>query len=203
MRDISTHATRLQFRLGATALALVMSSVASAERCVVLTLDRDGGRSQGEGVLIARDGQRGLVLTAKHVLRDARQPATMIFSEGRYTAVETCLLPNGDMAGMLADGLRDEKPTAFAPEAPRGSCGTHRGIAPISTARWNSTAGLPQLIWNRPSADGDSGGPVYDDQGRVVSILWGSVDGESHGESWQTTHWMVHQCSQRFRIPVT
>ena len=192
-------------RLAWFVLFVVWVNNAAAERCIVRVPDRDGAWSVGQGVLIAKADSRGIVLSARHVIRDAGGSARCRFaSTGQeHVAKDLAILPNGDLAGFLLDGLTNEKPTRFASRDPSGMIGTFRGLAPRLQAGWYSTDGLPQLIWRRPSPQGDSGGPVYNEAGEVVSILWGSTGNESHAESWITAHHMVHECSQRFGIPAT
>lgn len=192
--------------LAGTLVVLLVVSAASAERCIVRAPGGGGSWFVGQGVLVAKSGDRGIVLSAKHVIRAAVGPAWCQFvnSGKTYVASDTSHIPNADVCGFLLRGLSDDiQSTPFSDSPPTGQVGTFRGLAGQMRTISRSSSGLRQMEFARASRDGDSGGPIYDRNGKVVSILWGSGNGTSLGESYETVHWALHHLCQRYQFPAS
>jgi len=191
------------FKVQIVAVVLVLASwtSTSAERCIVFAQGA-GGWFRGMGVLVAKEGTRGLVMSAKHVVRNARGSVICRFVGGDVRVSQVLRVPNADICGMLIDNVPARaEPTSFAEEAPSGSVGTFRGQAPITVQNVSSLNGLPQIGWLASSPQGDSGGPVYNSNHEVVGILWGSDGRTSMSESYATARWAYVQFCQAWNFP--
>jgi hypothetical protein len=166
---------------------------ASAVR--IQTLDRDGRRSFGSGVAI-RWGDRLVILTARHVVGAAHK----IWARGRTKYQEVGVLrtdPTWDVAALVPSPR--VAPDEFAPAElawretghpaagdPLESCGFGPdGRLAVNRGRF---LGYRAALGDRSAADwlalsgaaraGDSGGPVFNTQGQVIGVLWGTDNHE-------------------------
>ncbi|MBN1395697.1 MAG: trypsin-like peptidase domain-containing protein [Pirellulales bacterium] len=154
----------------------------------------DGGHvwSKGSGVFV-RWGRRAVVLTARHVVQDAKQilidfpgkrrcrKVRVLKMDARWDCAVLSVgdLPEGVEPAAMAfggdasfrDGDRLET-CGYGPDG-RMACnsGLFRGYRPSSGASGGPT---DWMVVSGPARGGDSGGPVFDEQGRVVGILWGT-----------------------------
>lgn len=154
------------------ALELQVQAVAKkATPCVV-------GVSGGSGVVVSKDG---LILTVAHVGERADRRVTVTFPDGRRVRGRTLGNDHGIDAGMVQ--LDDKGPWPYA------EVGTSDDLEP---GQWCVTLGYPvsfdrgkppvvrlgRILRNRSGmifADckimgGDSGGPLFDLEGRVIGI---------------------------------
>jgi S1-C subfamily serine protease len=148
--------------------------------------------SIGSGVLI--DG--GRVLTAWHVLRDAPQNAVVRFRgmdpiPAKFVAGDN----NWDIALLFIDiDPKKIEPAKIADRDPiKRDPVTIAGYGPVPdlyrertglVTQYLSPAGLgiDELVEVSVTArDGDSGGPMYNQKGEIVGILFGSSDGFTSG----------------------
>jgi len=162
-------------------------------QAVVRISTSDSGRTTSKGSGVAVDWRgRCVVLTAYHVVRDARQ-VTVRFSDGKVVGATV----------MATDSTWDLAILAPA-EAFSGSAEMASGKAAVPTIgqrlescgygpddRLAANVGTVQrfaqpqaqvsvtdwMIIGGYARGGDSGGPVFNTAGQVVGILWGSAGG--------------------------
>jgi len=151
-------------------------------------------RSIGSGVLV-RWGKRIVVLTARHVVQDAKKVVVELFTKrthyvrvlkvdviwdcavlelvGQPEGVEPAEVEVGDVA-MQREGNRLES-CGYGPD---GKLACNSGLFlgyKRSTQAQNGPDDWMEISGH--ARGGDSGGPIFNQQGRVVGVLWGT-DGE-------------------------
>lgn len=136
------------------------------------------GQAWGSGVIISPDGY---VLTAAHVSGGPKRRADFVLSDGRRVRGTTLGLNRGIDAGLMK--ITDEG------EYPYMEMGASKGIP---RGQWCLAVGHPggysqerglvvrlgRVLWNKDDAittdctlvGGDSGGPLFDMQGKVIGI---------------------------------
>jgi hypothetical protein len=167
----------------------------NARPAVVRVVTDDGGgvRSYGSGVLVAASGDRGLVVTNWHVVRDATGPIGVVFPDG-FRSGATVLRTDRDWdLAALAIWRPPVEPIPLAAVAPRpgdplwiagyGSDGHYRA-APGRCTQYNPPSlSLPaELVELSATArQGDSGGPIFNARGELAGVLFGSGRGYTMG----------------------
>lgn len=182
------------------------SSVLSAEHPAVVrvkTNDRDGLHSLGLGGLmhVHPSQDRALVITASHVIRDAAAHAQGIevhFADGTgYYAKRGWSDPTYDLAI-----LEIRRPRVRSPQLVRGQPARNAlRLVSVATGRLRvlvgNVIGRTQVsrsdtrpYWEIPvrTDSGDSGGPVFDSQGRLAGVMWGN-DGRAASISLIAVCW--------------
>lgn len=153
------------------------------------------GRCYGSGTLVEADAQRGVVLTCAHLFSQGTGEVTVLLADGRRCEAR---LLTADRAWDLA-ALQIAQPQAaavtIAAEPPRpgealSSCGygpdgrywCNRGQA-LGYVRTSTTSSYETLELSGSARDGDSGGPVFNQRGELVAVLWGT-DGRMVGGTY-------------------
>ena len=164
---------------------------------VVRVYCQDSSRMQsiGSGVLV-RWGKRIMVLTARHVVKDAKRVVVETFRKKTYRAkvikvdaawdcavLELSDTPEGiepaeielGPAAMFKDGDRLES-CGYGPDGKLAcNTGLFQGYR-RSTADLNGPDDW--MVVSGHARGGDSGGPVFNARGRVVGVIWG-YDGQT------------------------
>lgn len=146
----------------------------------------------GSGVLVAKKGNRGIVLTAWHVIRGARNKVTVAFPGGdKVRAVVIASDEAWDVAALLIENAQAE-PVPLAKVAP--SIGERLTLAGYGLGDYAETSGKVTMFASPNSEtpeemvecaavarSGDSGGPILTDRGEVAGIICGEAGGLSVG----------------------
>jgi hypothetical protein len=136
-------------------------------------------KSVGTGTAISSNGQQSAILTARHVVERVNTPAVAIFPDGTrlagYTAV-VCY--EADAAIVVVQG-RAPGLAYIAPELP--AMQSTVGYGGFDGGRgWQHKAGklvrqtsTGDWVITGPARGGDSGGPVWTNEG-IVGVIWGT-----------------------------
>ena len=159
------------------------------------------GAAQGSGVVVSRDGY---VLTAAHVIGRQNLNARIKFPDGREVNAKTLGLNRGVDSGML----KITDPGSYPYVEIGESSGMKNGqwvLAIGHPGGWDEKRGLVlrvgRLLYKNPTVlrtdcvlvGGDSGGPLFDFEGRVIGIhsrignaLWDNfhVPIDTFSEDW-------------------
>ena len=144
------------------------------------------GMSLGSGTLVDRRDQYGLVLTAWHVVADAPQQVTVIFPDGFRSAAKVLAADRDwDLAALMI-WRPSVSPVPLASRAPMQ--GERLIIAGYGAGRYRQVSGRctqylapsdhdPYELVELGAAarQGDSGGPIFNAQGHLAGVLFGSV----------------------------
>jgi hypothetical protein len=164
----------------------------------VIGQDGEGSQSVGSGVLVRWSG-RIVVLTARHVIRDAKNIIVELHTMRRHTArvlkvdavwdcavLELTSAPEGvepaevelGQDAMLTFGARLES-CGYGPD---GKLACNSGLF-LGYRRSAQAAQGPDdwFVLSGHARGGDSGGPVFNQRGRLVGVLWGTDGAEVVG----------------------
>lgn len=156
------------------------------------------GRAQGSGVIVSKDGD---VLTAAHVAGKPNEPATFVLSDGRVVRGITLGLDRATDAGMMRITEKGDWPVAPMADgvAPRLgdwciALGHPGGYQPKrgAVARLGRVVAAQKALIQTDCTlvGGDSGGPLFDLEGRVIGI---------HSRIGASTNWNFHVPMEIFR----
>ncbi|MFO0035609.1 MAG: S1C family serine protease [Planctomycetota bacterium] len=159
------------------------------------------GAAQGSGVVVSRDGY---VLTAAHVIGRQNLNAKIKFPDGREVNAKTLGMTRGVDSGMLK--ITDPGNYPYVEVGESGDLKNGQWLLAIGhPGGWDEKRGLVlrvgRLLYKNPTVlrtdcvlvGGDSGGPLFDFEGRVVGIhsrignaLWDNfhVPVDSFSEEW-------------------
>ena len=153
----------------------------------------DRGSSHGSGTLVDVQGDYALVVTNWHVVRDAPQRVSVTFPHGFHTAAQVIRMDKDwDLAALIVWNPGGVTPVAIADRAPqRGDTLT---IAGYGSGNYRAVSGrCTQYV--APGIDfpyemvevsvqarhGDSGGPIFNEQGELAGVLFGAAPGTTSG----------------------
>jgi len=149
----------------------------------------------GSGTLIDKDRRCGLVVTCQHIFRQGKGTITCSFPDGtRYKAILVNTDGPWDLAALLILAPKSD-PVTVAQQAARPgetvwSCGygpdgqywCNRGQV-VGYVRTETTRTSETLELTGRARDGDSGGPVFNTEGELAAVLWGT-DGRTVGGTY-------------------
>lgn len=162
--------------------------IARYKQAVVVVLTND---SKGTGFSISTEGQ---IITNYHVVENNDSVIVGFPEAGRYRADVIDTYPDLDLAILQVDGEENlpylelaEKPTYSFGEAITfiGNPLKFTGIANEGTlidfhqlSDWE----VPVMMMEAPVYRGNSGSPVLDDTGKVIGVVFATLDHEEHGK---------------------
>ena len=166
--------------------------------CRIVVTERDG-LAFGSGTLIdARDGY-GLVVTNWHVVSDAAGPIRVSFPNGFTSEARPLKLDETWDLAALVVWRPPAEPVALAERPPRPGeplviCGygqgTYRAAEGRCTDYYAPEVGMPQELveLDVEARQGDSGGPIFNDHGRLAGVLFGAGRGTTLGSFGGRVH---------------
>ncbi len=177
--------------LAVVLIALICSAAAygqSTGSAVCRVHNRLGGFANvGSGTLVDKteDGREGLVLTCWHLFREGTGQVVVQFDDGRSHGARVVALDrNADLAALAIANPRAEPVgvnLTIGRQAKLSACGfgqTGQYRCAVGINGGESRApGQTSLLVNNGVRSGDSGGGVFDEQGRLVAVVWGERDG--------------------------
>ena len=173
--------------------SLQMSPPAS----VVRVINRgQNSSSLGSGTIIVNDAQRAIVLTCAHLFCDGVGNLSVRFPDGHVAEARLLAMDRQwDLAAMAIAPINTVRPPPLASEAPKqgeplSSCGygpngtflVNRGVV-RGYVRAAGTMTFETLEMTGSARQGDSGGPILNQAGELVAVLWGS-DGQTVGGTY-------------------
>ncbi len=154
-----------------------------------------GANNLGSGTLIDKtdDGREGLVLTCAHLFREGTGEIIVKFPGGKsHRARLIDLDKQADLAALaIANPARQPAEVALemSAQAKLQACGYGpRGVfrcAVGSLVGESVSAGQRSLLIGDSVRSGDSGGGVFDEQGRLVAVIWGEAQGVTYASFGQ------------------
>lgn len=175
-----------------------VASVAAAPgrpRPVVARITAASGPSRvhGSGVLVSASGTTAIVLTNWHVVRSHRDSVSVLWPDGKSSPGRVIASDDAwDLAAILVP-RPDAAPVSIAASAPKigdrltiagyGVAGRYLEQSGPATDYGAPTKSHPsQFVELLASArQGDSGGPIFNDQGELAGVLFGERDGRTIG----------------------
>jgi len=157
----------------------------------IIVPEKDGV-SLGSGTLVDVRGQFGLVVTNWHVVRDAAGPIRVEFPGGFQSTAEVVKTDRDWDLAALSISRPHCSPVRISAVAPRP--GESLTIAGYGSGDWRMATG-PCTQYLAPGVDfphemvelatearqGDSGGPIFNQQGELAGVLFGSGPGYTSG----------------------
>ncbi|MFN9369803.1 MAG: serine protease [Planctomycetia bacterium] len=159
---------------------------------VRIVAPEQGGTSLGSGVLVDVNRTQGLVLTNWHVIRDSRAAVLVQFPDGFQSAGTVIRWDEAwDLAAIVVwRPPAMPVPIAAAPPVPGEQLtiagfgrGTYREESGPCTEYLSPGAGYPKEFVELAATarQGDSGGPIFNADGKLAGVLFGQNDGRTLG----------------------
>ena len=157
-----------------------------------IIVPEDGSTAFGSGTLVGVHGDHGLVVTNWHVVRDATGLVDVVFPDGFHShATPLKVDQDWDLAALVV-WKPNVEPVKIAPQPPRPGDlltihGYGRGKYRIATGRCtNYYSPQPNFPHEMVELDvqarqGDSGGPIFNQQGELAGVLFGAGEGTTMG----------------------
>lgn len=157
----------------------------------VIVPERDG-TAFGSGTLVDVDGEYGLVVTNWHVVRDAAGPVQVVFPDGYRSAAAVVKCDRDWDLAALAIWKPRVEPVPLAPRAARP--GEPLTIAGYGRGQYRAALGrctqyvapgtefpAEMVELSAVARQGDSGGPIFNQQGELAGVLFGAGGGTTAG----------------------
>lgn len=159
----------------------------------IICQEKDGV-SFGSGSLIDVRGDQALVITNWHVVRDANPNSTYVFFADGFQTAATVVKADRDwdLAALSIRKPPTATPIAISRTAPRAGdwlciagygSGDYRAAAGRCTQYVSPATNLPfeMVEIGAEARQGDSGGPIFNEQGELAGVLFGSGQGTTSG----------------------
>ena len=173
----------------ATSTGQVVTPHPSVARITVIEKD---GISYGSGTLVDSRGQFGLVVTNWHVIRDAAGSITVEFPDGFKSPAEVAKTDKDWDLAALSIYRPNCQPVPVSATAPQP--GETLTIAGYGSGDYRMSSGrctqylapgvefpYEMVELSAEARQGDSGGPIFNQQGEVAGVLFGSGPGYTSG----------------------
>ena len=194
MLFLSTFAGLFQvFSIPAIDFLIVSASLSKQEdisaykKSVVVVVTEDG---KGTGFSVSGDG---IILTNYHVVEENRSVSVVFPDDGRYEATVKETFPTIDMAVLEIEGndlpyltidhsskMMKNDPITFIgnPLSFKGIANEGTILEPIKLSGWTDEV----MMIKAPVYRGNSGSPVMDEDGKVIGIIFATMDHQEHGK---------------------
>jgi hypothetical protein len=149
--------------------------------------------SIGSGTLVdcTAGGTQGLVLTCAHLFDEGTGEIVVTFPQVKSHGARLVALDRQADLAALAIGNPAVTPAAVADGTPAGSSVRAWGFGPNGNLRDASgqiigeadAAGQVSMAIAAVVREGDSGGGVFDSQGRLVAVVWGESGGVTYAST--------------------
>ena len=161
----------------------------------------------GSGTLIERtdDGRLGLVLTCAHLFKEGVGEIVVTLSNKRTHGAKLVAIDRqADLAAlMIANPLVQPAPVSFAVSRDErlDACGYGpHGVFRCAVGKevgQAATQGQVSLMISGSVRSGDSGGGVFDQQGRLVAVIWGESQGVTYASYGKPLHRFLDRVLRR------
>lgn len=149
-----------------------------SERLLAATVGIRVGSAYGSGVIVSPDG---MVLTAAHVAQGANVPCDVILPDGRSVRAKTLGLNRNIDAALVQISEAGPWPVASMVDGPTPKAGQwcmatghpggyERGRKPVLRLGRILETSDQVMVTDCTLVGGDSGGPLFDGEGRVIGI---------------------------------
>ncbi len=180
--------------VGGAGLALAAMAAAAfgagSPVCRVYNRLPDGSINIGSGTLVdaTADGSQGLVLSCAHLFTEGVGQVMVEFLDGRTHGVRVDAVDRAADLSALSIAHPRESPAAVSFELASSALLTACGFGPSGEYRCiagsvvGAAEGPGQVSVQMAGAvrSGDSGGGVFDEQGRLVAVIWGEASGVTY-----------------------
>ena len=205
------------------ALAVILVALSSGQRtalgqgalvqqphpavCRIMVPEKDG-ISFGSGTLVAVQDKYGLVVTNWHVVQNSTQAVNVVFPNGFRSGARVLKTDRDwDLAALLI-WRPDSSPVSIAMQPPKqGDVLTIAGYGPgqyrTATGRVTqyvspgSNMPFEMVELSAQARQGDSGGPIFNQQGELAGVLFGASQGATAGSYAGRVNWFLASLSQQ------
>ena len=160
--------------------------------CRIIVPQKDG-TAYGSGTLVDVKGKHGMIVTNWHVVRDAAGEIMVVFPSGYRSAARVIKQDRDwDLAALMIWQPQGVAPVSLSPHAPRPGQpltiagyggGTYRAVQGRCTQYVSPGMHHPfeMVELSAPARNGDSGGPILNEQGQLAGVLFGTGRGRTSG----------------------
>jgi S1-C subfamily serine protease len=190
-------------RRGEVAGTRVATSVLSNSSCRIHNSLPDGTTNVGSGTLVdvTADGRHGLVLSCAHLFTEGQGRIIVEFPGGRRHAANLIAIDREADLSALEIATPPSVATPIALAFDRTATLTACGFGPTGEYRclagrivgMSDSSGQENVQIAGAVRSGDSGGGVFDPNGRLVAVVWG----ESGGVTYATTGGPLRRFAER------